>query len=78
MKPQVPAGVGGEYTAINSTIQELIPAQFRGWTDLVINGSFRIDKVVRSVEVKFARHGTPPGDQKVRLRMRTRPLAFVD
>jgi len=36
------AGIGGEYTAINSTIQELIPARFRGWTDLVINGSFWI------------------------------------
>ena len=34
------AGIGGEYTAINSTIQELIPARVRGWTDLVINGSF--------------------------------------
>ncbi|MEQ8268001.1 MAG: MFS transporter [Parvibaculum sp.] len=34
------AGIGGEYTAINSTIQELIPARFRGWTDLAINGSF--------------------------------------
>ena len=34
------AGIGGEYTAVNSTIQELIPARFRGWTDLIINGSF--------------------------------------
>jgi MFS family permease len=34
------AGIGGEYTAINSTIQELIPARLRGWTDLGINGSF--------------------------------------
>ncbi len=34
------SGIGGEYTAINSTIQELIPARFRGWTDLLINGSF--------------------------------------
>src|SRR5262249_3990952 len=34
------AGIGGEYTAINSTIQELIPARYRGWTDLVIHGSF--------------------------------------
>src|SRR6266852_218770 len=34
------AGIGGEYTAINSTIQELVPALYRGWTDLVINGSF--------------------------------------
>ncbi|MGC2774550.1 MAG: MFS transporter [Bradyrhizobium sp.] len=34
------AGIGGEYTAINSTIQELVPARYRGWTDLMINGSF--------------------------------------
>jgi len=34
------AGIGGEYTAINSTIQELVPARFRGRTTLVINGSF--------------------------------------
>ena len=34
------AGIGGEYTAVNSTIQELVPARFRGWTDLTINGSF--------------------------------------
>jgi MFS family permease len=36
------AGIGGEYAAINSTIQELIPARMRGWTDLAINGSFWI------------------------------------
>ena len=36
------AGIGGEYAAINSTIQELVPARMRGWTDLVINGSFWI------------------------------------
>ena len=34
------AGIGGEYAAINSAIQELIPARVRGWTDLAINGSF--------------------------------------
>lgn len=34
------AGIGGEYTAINSTIQELVPARVRGHTDLAINGSF--------------------------------------
>lgn len=35
-------GIGGEYAAINSTIQELMPPRVRGWTDLVINGSFWI------------------------------------
>ena len=34
------AGIGGEYAAINSAIQELIPARLRGRTDLAINGSF--------------------------------------
>lgn len=36
------AGIGGEYSAVNATIQELIPARRRGFTDLVINGSFWI------------------------------------
>jgi MFS family permease len=40
------AGIGGEYTAINSTIQELIPARYRGWTDLIINGSFWIGAAI--------------------------------
>ena len=34
------AGIGGEYSAVNATIQELIPARRRGFTDLIINGSF--------------------------------------
>jgi MFS family permease len=35
-------GIGGEYSAINSAIDELIPARVRGWADLAINGSFWI------------------------------------
>ena len=34
------AGIGGEYAAINSAIDELIPARARGRIDLIINGSF--------------------------------------
>ena len=33
-------GIGGEYAAINSAIDELIPARVRGRVDLAINGSF--------------------------------------
>jgi len=36
------AGIGGEYGAVNSAIQELIPARRRGYTDLAVNGSFWI------------------------------------
>ncbi len=34
------AGIGGEYAAINSAIDELIPARWRGQTNLAINGSW--------------------------------------
>lgn len=34
------AGIGGEYSAIGSAIDELIPAEFRGRIDLIINGSY--------------------------------------
>jgi MFS family permease len=34
------AAIGGEYAAINSAIDELIPAKYRGRIDLAINGSF--------------------------------------
>ena len=42
-------GIGGEYTAINSTIQELVPARVRGWTDLVINGSFWVGAAIGGI-----------------------------
>ena len=34
------AGIGGEYSAINSAIQEFIPSRYRGQVDLAVNGSF--------------------------------------
>jgi MFS family permease len=34
------AGIGGECAAVNSAVQELIPARRRGYTDLAINGSY--------------------------------------
>ncbi|HKC22266.1 MAG TPA: MFS transporter, partial [Gaiellaceae bacterium] len=33
-------GIGGEYAAINSAIDELIPARVRGWVALAINGNW--------------------------------------
>ena len=43
------AGIGGEYAAINSTIQELVPARYRGFTDLVINGSFWVGAALGAI-----------------------------
>jgi MFS family permease len=40
------AGIGGEYAAINSAIDELIPARHRGHTDLAINGTYWLGAIV--------------------------------
>ena len=59
------AGIGGEYTAINSTIQELIPARYRGWTDLVINGSFWIGAALGAA-ARGVKLGNPNGARALR------------
>ncbi len=43
------AGIGGEYAAINSAIDELIPARVRGRVDLIINGSYWVGAMAGSV-----------------------------
>src|SRR4051795_10713664 len=47
------AGIGGEYAAINSAIDELIPARARGQTDLAINGSYWVGAAVGAVAAMF-------------------------
>ncbi|HYM51172.1 MAG TPA: MFS transporter [Candidatus Limnocylindrales bacterium] len=47
------AGIGGEYAAINSAIDELIPARVRGWVDLAINGSWWVGTLVGAVATLF-------------------------
>ena len=42
------AGIGGEYAAINSAIDELIPARARGRVDLVVNGSYWVGSAAGS------------------------------
>jgi MFS family permease len=43
------AGIGGEYSAINSAIDELIPARVRGRVDLAINGTYWIGAAAGSM-----------------------------
>src|SRR4051794_32767409 len=43
------AGIGGEYAAINSAIDELIPARVRGRVDLIINGSYWVGSAAGAV-----------------------------
>ena len=43
------AGIGGEYAAINSAIDELIPARFRGRVDIAVNGTYWAGAFIASV-----------------------------
>ena len=47
------AGIGGEYAAINSAIDELIPARVRGRVDLIINGSYWVGAAMGSGATVF-------------------------
>ncbi|KAE9412510.1 hypothetical protein Angca_005510, partial [Angiostrongylus cantonensis] len=46
-------GIGGEYAAINSAIDELIPARARGQIDITINGSYWIGAAIGAVSTLF-------------------------
>ena len=45
------AGIGGEYAAINSAIDELIPARVRGRTDLIVNSTYWLGALLGAVGV---------------------------
>src|SRR5262245_48408176 len=55
------AGIGGEYAAINSAIDELIPVRVRGRGDLIINGCYWVWAVLGSGDARLvlARDGCP-------------------
>jgi MFS family permease len=42
-------GIGGEYAAINSAVDELIPSKVRGTVDLVVNGTFWVGASIGSL-----------------------------
>src|SRR5215510_8902642 len=46
-------GIGGEYAAINSAIDELVPAAVRGAVDLIINGTFWLGAALGSLGTLF-------------------------
>ncbi len=55
-------GIGGEYAAINSAVDELIPSKVRGTTDLLVNATFWIGASVGSVAawLLLGHHGIAP------------------
>jgi MFS family permease len=56
------AGIGGEYSAINSAIDELIPARVRGRVDLIINGSYWLGSAAGSALALFLLSSVFPKD----------------
>ncbi|HEX5318777.1 MAG TPA: MFS transporter [Stellaceae bacterium] len=57
------AGIGGEYAAINSAIQEFVPARYRGRVDLGVNGSFWVGAALGALgAVVFLQPGVLPAD----------------
>jgi MFS family permease len=40
------SGIGGEYSAINSAIDEMMPARYRGRTDVWINGTYWLGAII--------------------------------
>jgi MFS family permease len=46
-------GIGGEYAAINSAIDELIPARFRGRVDIAVNGTYWAGAIIGTLGTYF-------------------------
>jgi MFS family permease len=53
-------GIGGEYAAINSAVDELIPGKVRGTVDLVVNGTFWLGATVGSFAAMYLLSGHMP------------------
>jgi MFS family permease len=53
-------GIGGEYAAINSAIDEMIPAKYRGRVDLAVNGTYWAGAILGTIVTLFLlNHVTP-------------------
>jgi MFS family permease len=53
-------GIGGEYAAINSAVDELIPGRLRGTVDLIVNGTFWLGATIGSLVAMFLLAGRVP------------------
>lgn len=49
-------GIGGEYAAINSAVDELVPMKVRGTVDLIVNGTFWIGATIGAVATALLLH----------------------
>ena len=72
------AGIGGEYSAVNSAVDELIPARVRGRVDLIVNGSFWLGAALgrRVAPASRSAHFSYRHRLALRLRDRRCPRAY--
>src|SRR5215212_3502324 len=54
-------GIGGEYAAINSAIDELIPARFRGRVDIAVNGTYWAGAIIGTLGTFIFLNAMDPG-----------------
>jgi MFS family permease len=55
------SGIGGEYAAINSAIDELIPARYRGRVDIAVNGTYWAGALIGTLLTSLLLHQLAPG-----------------
>ena len=55
------AGIGGEYAAINSAIDEMIPARYRGRIDIAVNGTYWAGALIGTAATLFVTEQALPG-----------------
>src|SRR5258708_14969600 len=53
-------GIGGEYAAINSAIDELIPARYRGRVDITVNGTYWAGAIIGTLAALLLLHQLAP------------------
>jgi MFS family permease len=54
-------GIGGEYAAINSAIDELIPSKYRGRVDIAVNGTYWAGAILGTLGTYILLHHVEPG-----------------
>ncbi|HEX4248621.1 MAG TPA: MFS transporter [Pseudonocardia sp.] len=53
-------GIGGEYAAINSAIDELIPSKYRGRVDIAVNGTYWAGAIIGTLGTYIILHAFSP------------------
>ena len=66
-------GIGGEYAAINSAIDELIPAKYRGRVDIAVNGTYWAGAFLGTIVTLLVEHNLP-GSYSWRVAFVTGPI----